>query len=165
MISLKLHKKEKLCSQKAIDTLFSPSGKTDGGNCFIMAYPWRTVWRVSHRPDDDTWRGPRFLISVPKKRLRHAVDRVLMRRRIREAYRLTHQDYPLPEGTRPLRCREAYRLTRKAALSDDATVDIAFIYVGQGLTDYDRTHRAIEKTLSRIQQTLSPSTQGNESDQ
>ena len=143
MISLKLHKKEKLCSQKAIDTLFSPSGKTDGGNCFIMAYPWRTVWRVSHRPDDDTWRGPRFLISVPKKRLRHAVDRVKMRRR----------------------CREAYRLTHKAALSDDATVDIAFIYVGQGLTDYDRTHRAIEKTLSRIQQTLSPSTQGNESDQ
>ena len=143
MISLKLHKKEKLCSQKAIDTLFSPSGKTDGGNCFIMAYPWRTVWRVSHRPDDDTWRGPRFLISVPKKRLRHAVDRAKMRRR----------------------CREAYRLTRKAALSDDATVDIAFIYVGQGLTDYDRTHRAIEKTLSRIQQTLSPSTQGNESDQ
>lgn len=143
MISLKLHKKEKLCSQKAIDTLFSPSVFPDGGNCFIMAYPWRTVWRVSHRPDDDTWRGPRFLISVPKKRLRHAVDRVKMRRR----------------------CREAYRLTRKAALSDDATVDIAFIYVGQGLTDYDRTHRAIEKTLSRIQQTLSPSTQGNESDQ
>ena len=143
MISLKLHKKEKLCSQKAIDTLFSPSGKTDGGNCFIMAYPWRTVWRVSHWPDDDTWRGPRFLISVPKKRLRHAVDRVKMRRR----------------------CREAYRLIRKAALSDNATVDIAFIYVGQGLTDYDRTHRAMEKTLSRIQQTLSPPTQGNESDQ
>ena len=29
-----------------------------------------------------------MLITVPKKKRRHAVDRVLMRRRIREAYRL-----------------------------------------------------------------------------
>lgn len=29
-----------------------------------------------------------MLITVPKRKLRHAVDRVVMRRRIREAYRL-----------------------------------------------------------------------------
>lgn len=105
MTSLKLYKKEKLCSQKAIDTLFSPSGNACGGNCFIMAYPWRAVWRTSQRSGDDRWKGPRFLISVPKKRLRHAVDRVTMRRR----------------------CREAYRLTRPLMLTDDTAVDIAFI--------------------------------------
>ena len=33
----------------------------------------------------------RFLISIPKKRIRHAVDRVLLRRRTRESYRLNRE--------------------------------------------------------------------------
>ncbi|MDE6742005.1 MAG: ribonuclease P protein component, partial [Muribaculaceae bacterium] len=40
--------------------------------------------------------GPvQFMITVPKKKRRHAVDRVLMRRRIREALRL--QWHPLKD--------------------------------------------------------------------
>lgn len=33
-----------------------------------------------------------MMITVPKKKRRHAVDRVLMRRRIREAFRLQHHE-------------------------------------------------------------------------
>lgn len=141
MTSLRLYKKEKLCSQKAIEKLFSPAGNADGGNSFIMAYPWRAVWCESHRDDTDRWKGARFLIAVPKKRLRHAVDRVTMRRR----------------------CREAYRLCHRTILPDDANVDIAFIYVGQGLTDFTRTQRAVEKILNRIYRAIQPSDQGDES--
>lgn len=141
MTSLRLYKKEKLCSQKAIDKLFSPAGNADGGNSFIMAYPWRAVWRKSDRHENDSWKGPRFLIAVPKKRLRHAVDRVTMRRR----------------------CREAYRLCHRTMLHDDTSVDIAFIYVGQGLTDYDRTQRAMEKILTRISRATQPSDKSDES--
>ena len=72
-----------------------------------------------------------FLISVPKKRLHHAVDRVLMRRRTREAFRLNHQNYPLPDG-----CR----------------VDLAFIYVGNGLMDYRTVERAVCRILEALQQ-------------
>ena len=72
----RLYKKEKLCSTAAVDKLFSPASRA-GGNNSVMAYPWRAVWRVSTRRTDPV---AQFLITVPKKRLRHAVDR--------EAYRL-----------------------------------------------------------------------------
>ena len=74
-----------------------------------------------------------FLISVPKKRLRHAVDRVTMRRRIREAYRLHHQDYPLPEGVK---------------------VDVAFVYVDSSLHSYQRVERSVCRLLAGIRSNL-----------
>lgn len=120
MTSLRLYKKEKLCSLTAINRLFSPAAA--GENKTIMAYPWRAVW---HPRDDRD--GVRFLISVPKKKIRHAVDRVKMRRR----------------------CREAYRLSRHL-LADGLSADIAFIYVAQNLTDYTRTLRSVEKILTRM---------------
>lgn len=103
-----------------------------GDRCRVMAYPWRAVWRVnSGRAVSDT----QFLISVPKKRLRHAVDRVLMRRR----------------------CREAYRLNREL-LSSGSRVDIAFVYVGSGLTDYKSTEHAVIRILGKIESKLSGDT-------
>ncbi len=79
-MSLRLYKREKLCSVTAIENLFARKE----GNGSAMAYPLRAVWRVSERNGASI----QFLISIPKKRLRHAVDRVTMRRRVREAYRL-----------------------------------------------------------------------------
>ena len=71
-----------------------------------------------------------FMISVPKKRLRHAVDRVTMRRRIRKAFRLNHAACELPDGIR---------------------LDIAFVYVADKLMPY----HAVEKSLKRILNDLS----------
>lgn len=123
MTGFRLYKKEKLCSKTAIDMLFSPSSLKKGGNNSIMAYPWRAVWRLNPCRSG----CPRFLITVPKKRLRRAVDRVTMRRRLREAYRLGRE--PLPA---------------------DIPVDIAFIYVADSLTDYRAASRAVGKILARI---------------
>ena len=120
MKGFRLYKIEKLCSPVAVDALFSRGG----GSSSAIAYPWRAVWRV------DTGRSvsvARFLISVPKQRLRHAVDRVTMRRR----------------------CREAYRLNRRF-LPQAAKLDIAFIYVGEGVTPYDRTASAMKRLLHKI---------------
>ena len=75
-----------------------------------------------------------FLITVPKKRLRHAVDRVTMRRRMREAYRLGRE-----------------------ALTASVPVDIAFIYVADTITPYEPTRRAVSKILGRISATLANS--------
>lgn len=91
-----------------------------------MAYPWRAVWRL--RDEDD--RRPKctqFVITVPKRRLRHAVDRVAMRRRMREAYRLNR--HLIPEGT---------------------VMDIAFIYVGNGLTSYADAVKSLTKIMARV---------------
>ncbi len=124
MAGYRLYKKEKLRGVTAIDMLFSPAMRSEGGNNSIMAYPWRCVWRVN---DKRRASCPRFLISVPKKRLRHAVDRVTMRRRMREAYRLSRH-----------------------LIDSDFPADMAFIYVADKLTDYHAARRAVSKILSRI---------------
>ncbi|MEF2644103.1 MAG: ribonuclease P protein component [Paramuribaculum sp.] len=124
MAGYRLYKKEKLCSVTAIDMLFSPAMRSKGGNNSIMAYPWRCIWRLNDKRHATC---PKFLISVPKKRLRHAVDRVTMRRRMREAYRLTRH-----------------------LIDPNLPADIAFIYVADKLTDYHAAQRSVSKFLKRI---------------
>ncbi|MCM1292438.1 MAG: ribonuclease P protein component [Bacteroides sp.] len=126
----RLYKREKLCSKTAIDILFSPAHKASGENNTIMAYPWRAVWRRNESRQSDV---AQFLIIVPKKRLRHAVDRVKMRRRLREAYRLGRE-----------------------ALAPHSRVDIAFIYVADKLTPFTDAQRSIGRILSRINSSLTP---------
>lgn len=72
-----LKKAERLCSKKAIDALFTG---TDSKS--LSAYPIRIVYRHTEEA------GIRILVSVSKKRFRHAVDRNRVKRQIREAYRL-----------------------------------------------------------------------------
>lgn len=67
-------KSEKLCSDKAIAEL-QTSGKR------FVVWPLRFVYQPV---DDET----KVLIWAPKSLFKHAVDRNLLRRRIREAYRL-----------------------------------------------------------------------------
>lgn len=122
METLRLYKREKLCSVTAIDRLFASREEA----CVFLAYPLRAVWR------ENTSRGAsaQFMISVPKKKLRHAVDRVTMRRRIREAYRLNR---------------------RVAPVLSDTPLDIAFIYIASRLEPYSHVEAAMIKILSKIQ--------------
>jgi ribonuclease P protein component len=126
-MSLKLPKAHKLCSLTAIDALFAQSGRG------ALAFPVRMVWRTN--PMRTHGAPVQFLISVPKKRLRHAVDRVTMRRRIREAYRL-HRALLQPLFT--------------AVDSGGERVDVAFIYVAPTLQPYHRVERAICKLLPQL---------------
>ena len=73
-----------MVSLKLIETLF-------GGGCSqsVAAFPLRAVYMLSERQPADA--PVLLLISVPKKRFRHAVDRNRVKRQIREAYRL-HKD-------------------------------------------------------------------------
>lgn len=120
----RLYKKEKLCSVIAIEQLFGGGGADCHG---ALAYPLRAVWRENPRRSSDA--SVQFLISIPKKKLRHAVDRVQMRRRVREAYRLNHHSYPLQEGRR---------------------VDVAFIYVAKTLEPYAKIENAMHRLLKKI---------------
>lgn len=121
MKGLRLYKIEKLCSTTAIDALFARGGRDVSG---AMAYPLRVMWR-----ENTGRKAPcaQFLVSVPKKRLRHAVDRVTMRRRVREAYRLSRRLFPA-----------------------DRPFDIAFVYVADRLLPFDKVMAAMERLLRRI---------------
>lgn len=120
----RLYKKQKLCSTVAIDKLFAPAS----GAARTLAYPLRAIWR--NNPGRRCDAPLQMLISVPKKRLRHAVDRVLMRRRIREAFRLNFES-----------CR----------LTDDARIDLAFIYVANTPEPYPAVAQAMRRILDKIQ--------------
>ena len=118
-----LYKKEKLCSVVAIEQLFGRGG----ADFSRLAYPLRTVARNNPRRKSDA--PVAFLISVPKKRLRHAVDRVRMRRLIREAYRLQKGAYPVAPGLR---------------------LDLAFVYVADSLKSYASVAEAMRRILSSL---------------
>ena len=120
----KLNKDEKLCSRTAVNLLFD-EGKS------LMAFPLRAAYRL--RPLGDS--PVQFLISIPKKRIRKAVQRVTLRRRVREAYRLTRREL----------------LTPKLAESGWG-VDIAFVYLDKAPAPYHVIQDKMTSLLQRIAQ-------------
>lgn len=138
MIERKLNmgKPEKLRHKALIDAAFT-MGKT------IYDYPLRATYRIlSPQEMSDSFRldvpkgigAVQMLITVPKKKLRHAVDRVTMRRRIREAYRLNR-----------LPLRDAIEQNPEAR-----SISIAFIYLHNDLTSYANIERKMRNILSKI---------------
>ena len=72
------NKEERLCSKKSLDLLFK------NGSSFLL-YPFRITFLFV----DEPYKYPtQVVINVAKKRYKHAVDRNLIKRRTREAYRL-----------------------------------------------------------------------------
>ncbi len=72
-------KEERLKSKKYIQELFSK------GSSFYF-YPFKLIWQAQN--SNATNPKHQILISVPKRKFKRAVDRNLIKRRIREAYRL-----------------------------------------------------------------------------
>ena len=77
------NKEERLCSRKSLDLLFK------NGSSFLL-YPFRVSYLLS---GSNTSVPVQVVINVPKKRYKRAVDRNLLKRRTREAYRLHKQDH------------------------------------------------------------------------
>ena len=71
-------KEERLCSRKLIDLLFK------NGSSFLL-YPFRISYLLTDSPHSFP---VQVVINVSKKRFKRAVDRNLIKRRSREAYRL-----------------------------------------------------------------------------
>ncbi|RZK48629.1 MAG: ribonuclease P protein component [Pedobacter sp.] len=78
----KFYKEERLCSKKSLDLLFK------NGSSFLL-YPFRVTYLSVAEPHKFP---AQVVINVAKKRYKHAVDRNLIKRRTREAYRLQKQE-------------------------------------------------------------------------
>jgi ribonuclease P protein component len=125
MAEFKLYKSEKLCSKLEIEGLYAHGTS-------IIAYPLRAVWLEVPATDVKHHVAARFLISIPKKRIRHAVDRVLLRRRTREAFRLNRH------------------LLRPATEAAGTTVLIGFNWLATHEYSYTTIERSMQELLSKI---------------
>ncbi len=116
-------KSERLCSVKAISELFA-----DGRTINIPSV--RILYRI--RPVTEGMMPVRVLITVPKRHFKKAVDRNLIRRRIREAWR---------KNKEPL-----------VALMKESsrTADIAIIWTDTMIKPYDYAEKCIKEAISRV---------------
>ena len=124
MANFKLYKSEKLCSKIEIERLYAQGTS-------LIAYPLRAVYLAVPAGDTGHPVAARFLISIPKKRIRHAVGRVLLRRRTREAYRLN-------------------RALLEPVTSQGKTVLIGFNWVANDERSYATIERSMRELLSKI---------------
>lgn len=76
--------KEHLKSKKTIEQLYAEGAS-------VTAFPLRAVFIEQAKEEQEPVAA--ILISVAKKRFRHAVDRNLIKRRIREAYRTSKHPF------------------------------------------------------------------------
>lgn len=82
-------KEERIVSNLLIETLFEK-----GSSHSMTAFPLRAVYLKTEQHEGCA--STQLLISVPKKRFKHAVDRNRIKRQVREAYR---KNKSLLEGT------------------------------------------------------------------
>jgi len=137
---LTLRKGEKLRHKKLVNNLFT-QGKS------IYEFPIRLVWTsLSPARLEEEFRAgvpPRtdkmqMLITIPKKKRHRAVDRVLLRRRIREAYRLNR-----------LRLLDVIN-----ERNEIGTLSLAFIYLGEENMNFDEIEKRMVNLLHKMEKKI-----------
>ena len=114
-------KKEKLTAEKDIDLLFK-SGKSS----FI--YPVKVIFITNTIQQSEC----KVLMTAPKRYLKKAVDRNLVKRRLREAYRLNSIDL------------------KNTLVEKNVSATIAFIYVSSKIINFNDLEAIVIKQIAKI---------------
>ena len=116
-------KEERLCNKKLIDKLFH------NGSSFLC-YPFKASWLLI---DEPVQFPVQILFSVSKRRYKHAVDRNLIKRRMREAYRLNKQKY-------------LYDVLN----SSNKKIVLSVGFIGKEIAEYDFAEKKMLKLLTQL---------------
>jgi ribonuclease P protein component len=119
-------KNQKLCNEKAIERLFE-NGKS------LTEKPFRIIYNIDNNYEDVFLKA---LIVVPKKRVRLASDRNVIKRRVKEAYRLQKSEL------------------EKYLKSNNHQLNLAIIYQKHEILDYKLIEVKIKLLLSRLKEEL-----------
>ena len=119
-------KNQKLCNEKAIERLFE-NGKS------LTEKPFRIIYNIDNNNEDVFLKA---LIVVPKKRVRLASDRNVIKRRVKEAYRLQKIEL------------------EKYLKSNHHHLNLAIIYQKHEILDYKLIEVKIKLLLSRLKEEL-----------
>ena len=115
-----LHKDERVKSRKLIASLFEHGQKLHQAPLMLI---WLPIESGSH--------PLKFGVSVPKRKFKRAIDRNLLKRRLRESYRISKHDLIL-------------NLT-----SDDKSYALFVVYVGHKIAAFDDIQRSMNKLMNK----------------
>ena len=133
---MKLPKSARIHHRSLQERLFSEGSK-------LHEFPLKMMWNsLTQEQLEANFRnrvpdliGPvQILVSVPKKKRRKAIDRVLMRRRIREAFRINRS--PILETLNEIK--------------KVRTLSIGIVYMKEANVEYAEIEEKMKKLLSRL---------------
>ncbi len=118
----KFSKNQKLKSKKAIDLLFK-NGQS------ISSPPIHAIYLLKKELNGVSIN---MAVSVPKKNIKLAVNRNLIKRRIREAYRINNSEL------------------KKSLLEKEIEINLMLIYTAKQILDYKEIEDKIKVILTRL---------------
>lgn len=116
-------KEERLCNKRLIDKLFH------NGSSFLC-YPYRVSWMLT---DELPGHPAQVVFAVAKKRYKKAVDRNMVKRRTREAYRHYKQTLLYDQLT-----------------AADKQIVFSIGYIGKEIAGYDLFEKKMAKLLAQL---------------
>jgi len=116
------HKEERLCSQKLIEELFS-SGES------FLSYPLKVVFTKTELPAKYPAQAA---FTVSKRNFKRAVKRNLLKRRMREAYRLNKPSF------------------YAAIIEMNLQIAVMFVYIGKDMAEHAQIEKSMVSALKKI---------------
>ncbi|MCL1850696.1 MAG: ribonuclease P protein component [Bacteroidetes bacterium] len=117
-------KRDKLKSSLEIDAVYRE-------NHFLVSHPLKCYYSFSEINENKS--NLRVAFAVPKRSFKHAIDRNIIKRRMREAYRLNYK-----------------KILETFIIQDDKQLKLFFIYTSKEIADFVNIEKSMLSVLNTV---------------